>query len=227
MEERSKNILFAIIKEHIRSGAPIGSSLLVEKYNLEISPATVRNIMSELEFDGFISQPHTSAGRIPTEKAYRFYLEGIKSKRLSTQEAEVFDGILGKKDELSVKKAAKELSRLSGQAVFWAISRHNFYYTGISNLMQQPEFAHLNAISSISEVIDHTDDIIEKIYDSIETGTKVFVGSENPFGSICSTIITRYKNGAVSGLFGILGPMRMNYEKNLSLARHINGLMIN
>ena len=83
MDIRQELILKTIIKEHVRTGAPVGSSFLVDKYKLDISAATVRNEMADLEEDGYIIQPHTSAGRVPTEKAYELYLETIEPKKLS------------------------------------------------------------------------------------------------------------------------------------------------
>ncbi|MBU4256930.1 DeoR family transcriptional regulator [Patescibacteria group bacterium] len=74
MEKRKQLILYTIIKEHIKTGAPVGSGVLVDKYKLDISPATVRNEMAELENEGLITQPHTSAGRVPTEKAYSLFI---------------------------------------------------------------------------------------------------------------------------------------------------------
>ena len=75
MNERRELILKIIINEHVITGSPVGSSVLVDKYKLNMSSATVRNEMAELEEDGYITQPHTSAGRIPTVKCYRYYLK--------------------------------------------------------------------------------------------------------------------------------------------------------
>lgn len=82
MTDRTKLILNTIIKEHIKTGAPVGSSVLVEKYQLDVSPATVRNEMAELESEGYIAQPYTSAGRVPTEQAFNLYIENLSEKKL-------------------------------------------------------------------------------------------------------------------------------------------------
>src|SRR3989338_8689230 len=109
MNKRQELILKTIIKEYIKTALPIGSEGLVEKYNLDISSATVRNEMADLEEAGFIAQPHTSAGRIPTEKAYNFYLENLSEKNLSESEAKIFKEALVKKDEENFKQAAKRM----------------------------------------------------------------------------------------------------------------------
>ncbi len=81
MDNRKSRLLNSIIEEYIDSAEPVGSGLIVEKYNLNVSPATVRNEMMELEKEGFIYQPHTSAGRVPTEAGYKFYVGNSKKKK--------------------------------------------------------------------------------------------------------------------------------------------------
>ena len=226
MDERKILILNTIIKEHIKTGVPIGSEVLVDKYNLDISSATVRNEMAELEQLGFIAQPHTSAGRIPTEKAYNLYIENLAEKKLSALEIKNFSKLLNDKDELSFKQTAKELARVSGNAVFWAFHRNNLYYTGISNLLSQPEFSETKLIYDISQIIDRVDEIIDSIYHKLKDGPQIFLGTDNPFGDFCGTVLSKYKFKDDVGLFGILGPMRMDYEKNLALVKLLNNILI-
>jgi len=227
MDSRKEKILQTIIKEHIKTGAPVGSGILVDKYKLNISPATVRNEMASLEQEGLIKQPHTSAGRVPTERAYNLYLENLTEKKLNEHEIEIFKKVLNKKDEFNFKQTAKELARLSNNAVFWAYHKHNLYYTGISNLFSQPEFIQTNLIYDISAIIDRVDEIINEIYDEVKYEPKVLIGSENPFGNFCSTILTKYRAGDNIGMFGIIGPIRMDYEKNLALVKYINQVISN
>ena len=229
MDTRKELILSTIIKEHIKTGAPVGSSGLVEKYKLNVSPATVRNEMAVLEDEGFIVQPHTSAGRIPTEKAYRFFIKNLKEKKPSDAEEKLIISSLEYRDEQSFKNTAKTLAKISDNAVFWAFHRRNLYYTGISNLLQQPEFApsNTNLIYDISAIIDRIDEIIEEIFDDIEEDVQVLVGSENPFGNFCSAIVAKYKKGGNIGMFGIISPMRMNYEKNLAIMKFIRDQISN
>src|ERR1700686_3191352 len=73
--DRSKRVLFALIREYITTGEPVASSLLVTAAGLGVSSATVRSILARLEEDGYVQQPHTSAGRIPTDRGYRFYVD--------------------------------------------------------------------------------------------------------------------------------------------------------
>lgn len=229
MEDRKKFILFTIIKEHIRSKMPVGSSVLVEKYNLEVSPATVRNVMADLENDDFIVQPYTSAGRIPTEKAFRFYVNSFFGeleddnigKVLKKKEVDELSSSLRDLDDFAFKKTAKIIAEISDSAVFWAFNQNNLYYTGISNLLKQPEFYQTGSILDISVVIDRMDEIINEIFEDTQMETSVLIGSSNPFGDFCSTVLSKYKIGKKKGLFGILGPLRMDYKKNILLVNYI------
>lgn len=221
MNERRLLILKTIIKEHIKTGAPVGSGVLVDKYKLGISPATARNEMAHLEEAGYIVQPHTSAGRIPTEFAYRLYLEDNRERKLNESMIEQIDKSFGGDDVHGFKNVAKVLSQISGGAVFWAFHRHDLYYTGISRLFQQPEFSEINLVQDVSVVIDRMEDIIERIFGNIENGVSVLIGTENPFGDFCSTVFLKYKLIDRVGMLGILGPIRMDYDRNIALAKYI------
>ena len=95
LDEREQSILVALVSEYIITGKPVGSRSFVQKYSFSISPATMRNIMYDLEGMGFLMQPHTSAGRIPTDHGYRFYVNSL----LDTYDFTLHDNIRVK-DEL-------------------------------------------------------------------------------------------------------------------------------
>ena len=82
LEDRRSEILRALVEEHIRTGEPVSSRVVVEKAHLAVSTATVRNDLAALEQEGFVVQPHTSAGRIPTALAYRYYVDHLGPGRL-------------------------------------------------------------------------------------------------------------------------------------------------
>ena len=77
LDLRSQAILRAVIEDYVASASPVGSAALVERYHLGVSAATVRNVLAELEATGFLTHPHVSAGRIPTDEGYRWYVESI------------------------------------------------------------------------------------------------------------------------------------------------------
>jgi len=117
---RQQKILVAVVCEYISTAEPVGSRRIARKYEFGISPATIRNIMADLEDMGFLIQPHTSAGRIPTDKGLRFYVDHLDSSRRSVEEMGFFniEEMLNVETELGnlMKKATELLSSLSNQA---------------------------------------------------------------------------------------------------------------
>ena len=224
ISERKKNLLAIIIKEHLQTAAPVSSGVLVEKYKLAFSPATVRNEMMELEEEGFIYQPHTSAGRVPTEEAYRLFLEELLNleeiKSLKEVEIQALEALFSH-EESDYKKTAKAIAELSKSAVFWAFHKNNLYYTGLSNLFSQPEFKQLDAVCDFSTVIDRLEEIIEEMFEGLPEGKQFLIGKENPFGNFLSASLLKYKDNKKLGVFGIISPMRTDYEKNLALLEFI------
>lgn len=222
ISDRKKIILRAIIKEYIKNAQPVSSGTLVEKCKLGVSPATIRNDMAELEEEGYIMQPHTSAGRVPTELAYELELAeiGKDKKNLRETEIKLLDNLFSH-EESGAKQTAKAIAELSNAAVFWAFHKNDLYYTGISNLFAQPEFKQSEIVYDVSVIIDRMEDIIDNLFDNIEYGEQVLIGSKNPFGIFLSTVLVKYKKDNKSGVFGLIGPTRMDYARNLALISYI------
>lgn len=96
LEDRKLDVLRAIVEDYVATQEPVGSKALVERHNLGVSPATIRNDMAALEDEGYITQPHTSAGRIPTEKGYRLFVDRLSTvKPLSGPERRAIQTFLG------------------------------------------------------------------------------------------------------------------------------------
>lgn len=222
ISDRKKTILRTIIKEYVKSAQPVSSGMLVSKYKLGVSTATVRNDMAELEEEGYIFQPHTSAGRVPTQLAYELELGEISKhkKALKESEARILNALFSE-NEAAYKQTAKKIAELSNGAVFWAFHKNDLYYTGLSNLFAQPEFKQSDIVYDVSVVIDRMEEIIDDLFEKIPDGDKVMIGASNPFGNFLSTVLVKYRESGKSGVFGIIGPTRMDYAKNLSLVNFI------
>jgi heat-inducible transcriptional repressor len=224
ISERKQFLLETIIKEYVKTAQPVSSGGLVDKYKLDISPATVRNEMMELEEEGYIYQPHTSSGRVPTEIAYELFLGALrdsKKKRVLKEADEKILADIFKKDGTALRQTAKMISELAGGAVFWAFNKNDLYYTGLSNLFSQPEFKQVDAVCDVSGIIDRMEEIIDDIFEELQEGEQTLIGSKNPFGNFLSAILVKYRHQGAHGIFGILGPMRMDYNRNLALAEFI------
>lgn len=221
ISSRQELILLTLIKEHIKTAQAVSSGFLVDKYDLGISSATARNEMAELESLGYIFQPYTSAGRIPTEKAYNFYvrnhLRQVVGKKIKFKELEN----ISVDSEDNLKQIAKVLADISKNAVFWAFHKNNLYYTGVANLFIQPEFRSGEVVYDISVVIDRMEEIIADQFDRFAWGENVFIGSDNPFGNFLSMVLLKYRRHNQTGVLGLLGPLRMDYEKNINLINYL------
>lgn len=224
MEERSKNLLCQIIREYVKNALPVGSKMLEAKSRLGVSSATIRNEMAALEHEGYITQPHTSAGRVPTQKGYQFFLEQCQPGKVSDKEAKEISQLLKQSSagqlEIKIKELAKKLAQFSQGAVVIGFSEDDFYYTGLSNLFAQPEFQDPEVIYDLGLVIDHLDQAMNQIFAEIKE-IKVLIGSQNPFGQQCGVVLSAWQISNQTGIMGILGPMRMDYEKNLGLLNFI------
>ncbi|MFA6422191.1 MAG: hypothetical protein WCV92_02230 [Candidatus Buchananbacteria bacterium] len=223
MAERKDEVLNSIVEEYIKTAVPVSSSLIVEKYFTDLSSATVRNDMSELEEMGLIFQPHTSAGRIPTVNGYKRYLKSINIDDWYDVPLKIKKGInevLGF-EEHDIKVMAKLLAEMSGGAILIGFSPMNVYYTGISNIFRQPEFREQSIIFSISEIIDHLDEVMNLIFHQVDDNLKIFLGDDNPFGELTSAVAVKCQVKKNDILVGILGPNRMDYKQNVSLLKYI------
>jgi len=215
MESRQANLLCLIIDDYIKTAEPVGSKYLVETYHLDISPATVRNEMSLLEEEGYLRHAHTSSGRIPTEKAYQHYLKHIVDGTTKEQ-------TLGAEmphepnKEIALRAIAKRLVQISGETAILAFDQNSSHVTGVSNLFLKPEFQ--DSVSALGELVDQFDEVVSDLFDRASTKPQVFIGSHNPFGDQMTTIIVRYDfPNTEGGILGLVGPMRMDYARNLAL----------
>lgn len=227
---KKDNLLKVIVEEYISSVAPVGSGLVVEKYFPELSSATVRNYMVELEERGLIFQPHTSAGRIPTALGYQYYVENFTAEAKISQNNKKTLLALAKKlkaDNEGIKYLAKELADMSGGAVLIGFGPMDVYYTGISQLFGQPEFFQQGLVYSMSEIIDHMDEIMATIFHKVGEDVDVLIGQNSPFGNMSSVVLTKYVLKDKEGLIGILGPNRMDYAQNMALVKYFQELIKN
>ncbi|HEX9160444.1 MAG TPA: heat-inducible transcriptional repressor HrcA [Thermoanaerobaculia bacterium] len=118
LDARAREVLREIIVQHISSGEPIGSRALAKCGHFQLSPASLRNVMADLEDLGYLQQPHTSAGRVPTDRGYRFFIEHLmKSRALSAHERESIDDQVSHSNEFDevLQAASKLLSSMSDQ----------------------------------------------------------------------------------------------------------------
>lgn len=228
MTERQQTLLKHLVEAHIESAGPISSSVLVDRSDLGVSSATIRNDLVALEERGYITSPHTSAGRIPTEKGYRFYIEWFvkPDKKVATERQALKRRGQAEDRALRVRRLAKALSELTGQAVVLSESPEQSYATGISRLLAMPEFHDRARVLRLAEMMDTRDRWLQRFYDEMPQEVRVLLGDESPFGEHMTSMAISYKTPSQSqGMITLIGPMRMNYEYNMALLREVKRLL--
>lgn len=234
MNTRQEKILSAIIEEYTQTAIPVGSKILSEKYSFNLSSATIRNDMTELEKNGYLYQPHISSGRIPTDKGYRYFVEEVMGdKELSRAEQQKLQKEFLKlkaQNTRLTRTTAKLLAQMSGNlAISGLDSNKEFSDFGMRELMEQPEFKELDEVCRLVEVLDYMDEKFEQLTKNVKDGeTKIFIGKENPIEEVsgCSMIVSPYKNKkGEKGILALIGPKRMEYAKNKSLIEYVKKML--
>lgn len=219
IEKRQASLLCGLVEEYIRTGEPVGSTHLKRVLGLDDSPATIRNLLRELEEAGYILQPHTSAGRIPTDKGYRYYVD--------FGEGQPFD-------ERALRKLAANIRRtplpqlLAELSHSLAAAGHlpdgNVEQAGLSELVEHADEETLPMMREASDFIDHLREYFEHIAALNRQATSVFIGEENPFIETkhTSMLIRTIETGRGEKMVVVLmGPKRMPYARNISLLEAI------
>lgn len=227
MEDRQSQLLKLIIEHYIDTAEPVGSKFLVDEAGLQVSGATIRNEMRELEEAGYLTHPHTSAGRIPTEIGYQYYIKHIM-KPVAPKKNDVREMQQIRSDEKDLVQAMKQVGKYTagqtGAAVIIAYGPDTVYYTGISNLFSEPEFQDHAHTVSISTMFDHCEERIDRVFAAMTQpgDVQILIGEKNPLGNACSLTVLPFDDG--DGLFAIMSPIRTDYARNVALAKIIHEL---
>ncbi len=239
--QRQKEILFQVIEEYAETASPVGSVTLAKLFG--VSPATIRSEMARLEALGLIAQPHTSAGRVPTDAGYRFYVNNLDGaerlvddggsekvraeKRLlerGTHALEVRVSSQSRADS-AIRGAVDALVELTGNLGLATIGEQ-LYLAGISRLFTQPEFVDVRRVQAVAKLLDNLEPWLREAAPG--EALNIFIGQENPIGrnSEVSLIISKFRSPfSDKSYIGVLGPTRQNYSKVMSLVKHA-GMML-
>ncbi|MBU0687412.1 MAG: heat-inducible transcriptional repressor HrcA [Candidatus Margulisbacteria bacterium] len=226
LDERKQQIFAAIVEDYLNTAEPVGSRTIWKSHIHNLSPATIRNEMADLEEEGLISHPHTSAGRIPTDKGYRYYVDNLlKAKPLPKKDAEIIKHNI-KRFHRDVEEILHETTKLvSSLCAYTAVaimppthkSAIKMFTTGISKLLELPEFNNTRQIRPLLEMLDH-EEILAKILGKYIQNREVTIkiGHENKSSEMQNVSIVIKACGTenqILGGIGVIGPTRMTYGK--------------
>jgi len=232
MTDRQKAILAAIIEQYAEIAVPVGSVTLAKLFG--VSSATIRAEMAKLEDMQLISAPHTSAGRIPTDKGYRVYVNGITDATMSelpsgidrsarTIEAHVNSHV--DTADRAIRSAVDSLVELTGNMGFATIGSE-LYTGGISRLFSQPEYMTGQHIQAVARLIDNIEPWLREA--APNEPLNVFIGSENPIGksSGATLIISKFRSPySDNSYIGVIGPTRQNYARTMHLVQRTGTML--
>lgn len=240
LSERQKQILCQIVEEYAETASPVGSVTMAKLFN--VSPATIRAEMARLEALGLIAQPHTSAGRVPTDAGYRFYVNCLGNKiddEPVLQETKLIDDkrydrgmhaierrvTSQSQADAAIRGAVDILVDLTGNLGLATIGGQ-LYLSGISRLFTQPEFGDTRRVQAVAKLLDNLEPWLREAAPG--EPLNIFIGQENPIGrnSEVSLIISKFRSPfSDRSYIGVLGPTRQNYSRVMTLVRHAGEML--
>lgn len=231
MTERQVQILIAIIEQYAEVAAPVGSVMLAKLFG--VSSATIRSEMARLEEAGYIAQPHTSSGRVPTDRGYRFYVNQLtesQSDELTqhdrgTRAIEARVSTHKDRADRAIRSAVDSLVDLT-QNLGLATIGDELYMSGIGNLFSQPEFLQEGHVQGVARLLDNLEPWLREA--APNEPLNVYIGAENPIGksSGVSLVISRFRSPySDRSYIGVLGPTRQSYARVMRLVRHTGAML--
>ncbi|MDR2611273.1 MAG: heat-inducible transcriptional repressor HrcA [Clostridiales Family XIII bacterium] len=231
LTERKLKILQAIVSDFIATAEPVGSRTISRKYVVDVSPATIRNEMADLEEMGYLTHPHTSAGRMPSDKAYRLYVNQMMEKYelAENEKKRIRREISSHVEELerAIKHASELLSELTNLTSFATLEedmyRAQLFLEGMTRIFAHPEFNNIQRARDFLEMIDRKDSLTKTLVRRGD-GIAITIGDENssdimPDSSIITA--TYHIDGQFVGKLGVIGPTRMRYDEITSVIDYI------
>lgn len=225
MTPRQQQILQAIVETYAQTAEPVGSLALSEQFGT--SSATIRAEMAELERLGFIMQPHISAGRVPTDKGYRAYVNLLGERQSDSRTERALERRIKSAGEAerAIKNAVESLAHVTHNLGLGTIGG-NLYLSGMASLFQQPEFHGGTQAYEVARLLDSLEEWLQEA--APNDPISVYIGRENPIGrsSGATLIISRFESPySHRSYIGVLGPTRQNYGSVIGLVEYTGRLL--
>jgi len=224
MDDRRANILGAVTKGFIATGEPVSSGWLFDHYNFGIRPAMIRLELDALQDEGYLEQPHHSAGRVPSNKGYEFFTKRILEEKTSVIAAPSRTGAPAHRDiQIFLDELSEELGILSVAA---DRARDMVYKAGLEALIERLDWESREelrlVIRDFAAVDKYLPDAAEKM-ENMGEGLQVFIGKKSPVtkSDTLSVVCGNYRVGGTMVSIFAIGPKRMDYEKVIGVFRNL------
>ncbi|MDP3934658.1 MAG: hypothetical protein Q8Q46_00305 [Candidatus Giovannonibacteria bacterium] len=222
LDSRKEEILDFIVRDYVRTANPVSSERVNKKVSLGVSPATIRNTMLELDNGGFLEQPHTSAGRIPTDKGYRYFIQNLM--RLKEPQADIrhsmdkiFSRSFSEMDEIFEELNSAVSGHLRLFSAIFLENENRFFKHGLAEVLKEPEFTEQSRAVDFVDLTEHLENTVSGIFQRKNKNYNEpdFIIEE--FG-----MAGMFFEDEDWGRFAMisLGPRRMNYEKAGSVLKY-------
>ena len=224
-QHRKDAILGIVINEYIKTITPVSSGYIAQGYLVDLSSATIRNILAELEQEGYLTHPHTSAGRIPTQDGYRYYVDHLmheiqflgEEKEKIKQEYEKSVRDL----EAILEKTSEMISGVTQYTSIISVDgrKDRIFCRGTEHVVAYHPSFDINKIREILSTLEKKEQILEVINRDLRQKIQIYIGHEIACSAIeeCSLAISQFKiDSGLSGRIAVLGPTRMDYQKVVS-----------
>lgn len=233
---RQTQILKAIVDEYMETADPVGSEALDKKYGLGVSPATIRNEMVALTKAGFLRQPHTSSGRIPSPTAMKFYIDQLmEEKQMSlVDEVKAKEEVWDSRDDIDelMDEATKALAARTKSIAVAALKdskKDRFWHAGHSYIFQNPEFSDIIACQNLFSIFEEMDKLDRLFfgYSQAPNALEVLFGEELEWPELrpAGIISTHFDIKGKPGALGVIGPARISYPTVIPILRYFGGMI--
>ncbi len=233
-QQRKDRVLGIVVNSYIKTITPVSSSYIVDEHHLDLSPATIRNILAELEEDGLLSHPHTSAGRMPTQEGYRYYVDNLMNEiQLLEEEKNQIKHEYDKQMrdlEATLEKTSQVISDLTHYTSIISVDGWDgkIFCRGTSYVVEYPDYQDVKKISNILSALEEKESLLQLINRNLEQRIKIYIGHEIACSDIegCSLAVSRYQAySGPTGRIAVLGPTRMDYSRVVSTLNYLTTLM--
>jgi heat-inducible transcriptional repressor len=227
---RKNRVLAATVSSYISSGQPVSSQELAKAFNL--SSATMRMILAELEDEGYLFHPYTSAGKVPTDKGYRYYVDFLMAQNQlpDVQKNSILSEYKGQHGSIEdiLERTSEIIAGLTHYTAIVSFSdwEDKIFYKGLSNIFQHQEFHDLQKLAVLVRLLEEKKQLLDILNKQADKTLQVYIGEELacPFiADSCSMVISTYHRGKKqNGRIAVLGPRRMSYDQTVSTLEFVS-----